>query len=344
MSCPDNGKGQFDLVSIQTRPEGGAQKKKFWRSLNEAAGIEDPKLQDDEFLNSPGSKFQINRRNALKLMGASAALAGLSACTKMPTERIVPYVNAPEGLVPGKPLFYASAMPWGGVAQGVLAWSFMGRPTKIEGNDKNPGSQGKANVFMQASVLDLYDPDRSQVLIHNGSVGGWSDFLVKTEELRAAHLRAKGAGLRILTGTVTSPTLGDQLHDLLTQFPQAQWHQYEAVSRDNARDGAQMAFGQIVETIYRFDQAERVVSLDSDFLFATPASVRYAWDFGNKRRVTGPDSKMNRLYVVEGAPTMTGVQADHRLPLRPSQVEAFARLLAVGLGVKAQGLGQPSIS
>ncbi|HEV2418592.1 MAG TPA: 4Fe-4S dicluster domain-containing protein [Terriglobia bacterium] len=342
MSCQDNGKGQLDLVSIRTRLEGGAEKK-FWRSLNEVAGIEDPNLRDNEFAGGPGSRFQINRRNALKLMGASAALAGLTACTKMPTEHIVPYVNAPEGLVPGKPLFYATAMPWGGVAQGVLAWSFMGRPTKVEGNDKNPGSQGKANVFMQASVLDLYDPDRSQVLIHNGSVSGWSDFLVETEELRAAHLRNKGEGLRILTGTVTSPALGDQLSDILKQFPQAQWHQYEAVSRDNVREGAQLAFGQIVETVYRFDQADRVVALDSDFLFATPASVRYALDFANKRRVAGPDSKMNRLYVVEGVPTMTGVQADHRLSLRPSQVEAFAGLLAAALGVKAQGLGQSSI-
>lgn len=346
MSSQENGKDQLvqlDLASIRARLDDGAEKQ-FWRSLEEASGGENLGVRDNEFSGGSGSRFQINRRNALKLMGASAALAGLTACTKMPVEHIVPYVNAPEGLVPGKPLFFATAMPWGGVAQGALAWSFMGRPTKIEGNDKNPGSLGKANVFMQASVLDLYDPDRSQVLIHNSSVGSWNDFLIKTQELRAAHLRNKGAGLRILTGTVTSPTLGDQLHDILTQFPQAQWHQYEAVNRDNVRDGAQMAFGQIVETIYRFDQADRVVALDSDFLFATPASVRYASDFANKRRVTDPNSKMNRLYVVEGAPTMTGVQADHRLPLRPSQVEAFARLLAAGLGVKAQGVGQPSIS
>ncbi len=341
-SSQDNGKGQLDLVSIRTRLEDGAGKK-FWRGLNEVAGIEDPKLRDDEFSSGAGSRFHINRRDAMKLMGASAALAGLSACTKMPNERIVPYVNAPEGFVPGKSLMYASVMPWAGVGQGVLAWSFMGRPTKIEGNDKGPSGMGKANIFMQASVLDLYDPDRSQVLIQNGNVGSWSDFLVKSDELRAAYLRNKGAGLRILTGTVTSPSLGDQLHDLLTQFPQAQWHQYEAVSRDNVRAGSQMAFGEIVETLYRFDQAERVVSLDSDFLFAIPASVRYAVDFASKRRVTGPDSTMNRLYVVEGAPTMTGVQADHRLRLRPSQIEAFARMLAAALGVKAQGLGEPSI-
>ncbi|MGH9396874.1 MAG: TAT-variant-translocated molybdopterin oxidoreductase, partial [Terriglobia bacterium] len=337
MSRKENGKGQLDLVSIRTQLEGSADKK-FWRSLGEVAGTPDAKSQqDNEFTSGAGSRFRINRRDAMKLMGASAALAGLTACTKMPLEKIVPYVNAPEGFVADKPLFYATTMPWGGVGQGVLAWSFLGRPTKIEGNNDHPGSMGKANVFMQASVLDLYDPDRSQVLIQDGRLGGWSDFLVRTQELRAAHLRNQGAGLRILTGTVTSPALGDQLHDILTQFPQAQWHQYEAVNRDNVRDGAQMAFGQMVETVYHFDQADVVFSLDSDFLFAIPGSVRYAYDFANKRRVTTPQSQMNRLYAVEAAPTITGVQADHRLRLRPSLVEPFARMLAAALGVNAQG-------
>ncbi len=335
---------RLDLVTIRTKLE---QQKgpEFWRNLGEVADTEGYK---NALERGPASALDqggsgVTRRDALKLMGASAALAGLAACTKLPLERIVPYVNAPEGVTPGKFLFFASTMPWQGVGQGVLLWSFMGRPTKVEGNNEHPGSLGKANVFMQASVLDLYDPDRSQVLIHNGQVGNWSDFLVQVDELRAAHLRDQGAGLRFLTGTVTSPALADQLNDLFKQFPQAKWHQYEAVNRDNAREGARMAFGEYVETVYRFDQAAIVVSLDSDFLFQHPASVRYANDFASKRRMPTPESAMNRLYAVEATPSVTGSQADHRLPLRPSQVGDFGRLLASALGVKVQGLGQPSI-
>ncbi|MGH9404749.1 MAG: TAT-variant-translocated molybdopterin oxidoreductase [Terriglobia bacterium] len=338
MSCKDSGSERLDLVSIQAKPATDASRK-FWRSLSELG--ESPDFKDRasrEF--SPGG-FRFNRRDALKLMGASTALAGLAACTKMPVERIVPYVNAPEGFIPDKALMYASVMPWYGAGQGVLVWSFMGRPTKVEGNNEHPGSLGRANIFMQASVLDLYDPDRLQVLMHNSQVAAWSDFLVATDEFRAAHLRNKGEGLRILTGTVTSPSLGDQLNDILKQFPQAQWHQYEAISRDNAREGARMAFGDYVETIYKFDQADVVVSLDSDFLMMHPAGVRYALDFSNKRRLTSPQSPMNRLYAVEGAPSVTGSQADHRLRLRPSQIAAFARSLAGALGVKGQG-GQTS--
>ncbi|HEX5482194.1 MAG TPA: TAT-variant-translocated molybdopterin oxidoreductase [Terriglobia bacterium] len=344
MSGQDNGKERLDLVSIRTKAD-SAPDGKLWRSLDELAGTEEyQKFADHEFpYGTEKSRLNINRRDALKLMGASAALAGLTACTKLPVEKIVPYVNAPEGFVPGKPLFYASTMPWQGVGQGVVVWSFMGRPTKVEGNNDQPGSLGKANIFTQASVLDVYDPDRSQVSMHNGYVGSWSDFLVEVDELRAAHLRNQGEGLRFLTGTVTSPTLGDQMHDLLKQFPKAQWHQYESITRDNAREGARMAFGDYTEVIYSLDQADVVVSLDSDFLFSHPAGVRHAVDFANKRRVTGPQSRLNRLYAVEGTPTITGSQAEHRLRLKPSQVEAFARILAGELGVKAQGIGQPSL-
>ncbi|MGH9356048.1 MAG: TAT-variant-translocated molybdopterin oxidoreductase [Terriglobia bacterium] len=344
MSSPGQANDRIDLVTIRTKLE--EQKgPQFWQSLGQLAETDEYK----SFLNQglvPGvaePRSGVNRRDALKLMGATAALAGLTACTKMPLEKVVPYVNTPEEFIPGKHLFFATTMPWQGTGQGILAWSFMGRPTKVEGNNENPGSLGKANVFMQASVLDLYDPDRSQVLLHDGRVGSWSDFLVQVDELRAAHLRNQGAGLRFLTGTITSPTLGDQLNNLLKEFPQAKWHQYEAVSRDYAREGARLAFGEYVETVYRFDQADVVLSLESDFLFQHPASVRYASDFGNKRRVTGTDSKMNRLYVVEAMPTVTGVQADHRLRLRPADVGAFARALASALGVKSQGLEQASL-
>jgi Fe-S-cluster-containing dehydrogenase component len=345
MSCNDNQHGTpgADLVSIQTERQAG-QAKKFWKEVERLADTEPYKRFLRNAFRREGEEPRggISRRDWFKLLGASAGLAGLAACTKMPLERIVPYVNPPEEFKPGNPLFFATSMPWGGVAQGVLAWSFMGRPTKIEGNVDHPGSMGRASVFMQGSILDLYDPDRSQVVVHEGMVAAWGDFLDVASQLRATHLRNKGAGLRFLTGTVTSPSLGDQMNDLLKQFPQAQWHQYEAVSRDNVREGARMAFGEYVETVYRFDQADVVVSLDSDVLFAVPGGVRYAWDFANKRRVNGPESPMNRLYAVEAVPTITGSQADHRLRLRASQVEPFARALAGALGVDVGGSGNQS--
>ncbi len=346
MSCNEhkNGEAEVELVSIRSQPE-EARARKFWKDVGRLGETEPYKRYLASAFRRDGEKERggISRRDMFRLLGASAALAGTTACTKLPLEKIVPYVNPPEEFKPDTPLFFATSMPWGGVAQGVLAWNFMGRPTKIEGNNLHPGSLGRANIFMQASVLDLYDPDRSQVLFQNGNVGAWGDFLVQVDELRAAHLRNKGAGLRFLTGTITSLSLGDQMNDLLKQFPQAQWHQHEAVSRDNAREGARLAFGEYVETVYRFDRADVVVSLDSDVLFAVPGGVRYAADFANRRRVTGPQSSMNRLYAVEAVPTITGTQADHRLRLRSSQVEGFTRLLAGALGVNVPGLGQPSV-
>jgi molybdopterin-containing oxidoreductase family iron-sulfur binding subunit len=192
-------------------------------------------------------------------------------------------------------------------------------------------------------VLGLYDPDRAQVVVHMGRVGDWSTFLTSVEERRAELLDVKGAGLRILTGTVTSPALADQIHSILGQFPQAKWHQYEPLSRDNVREGTKLAFGAYVNPVYHFDQADVIVSFDADFLSAGPGAVRYARDFADKRRITGPESTMNRLYVAETTPTVTGAMADHRAPMRARDVEAFARAVAEGLGIKgAAGSSTPA--
>jgi molybdopterin-containing oxidoreductase family iron-sulfur binding subunit len=351
----------LDLVQISAKLENSTQKR-VWRGLEELAGTpeyrdylacefpHDPRVAESGVHNGSGNgnpetgnpgnrqspignrQFEISRRNALKLMGASAALAGLTACTKMPTEKIVPYAQSqPEDFVPGKPLFYATAMPLAGYATGLLVESHMGRPTKVEGNPSHPASLGAANVFAQASVLGLYDPDRAQVVIYRGRIGDWSTFLTTMDQKRSDLLALKGAGLRLLTGIVTSPSLADQIRSVLAQFPQAKWHQYEPLSRDTVREGAKLAFGEYVNTVYHLDQADVIVSVDADFLSAGPGSVRYAHDFANKRRVTGPESTMNRLYVVESTPTSTGAMADHRLPLRASEVQNFALVLADGL-------------
>src|SRR3954452_25621691 len=198
---------------------------KYWRSLDELASTEEFRaFVEDEFPNrTPDWNDAGSRRRFLKLMGASIALAGATACTKQPTELIVPYVRQPEDFVPGKPLYYATSMSVAGIATGVLAESHLGRPTKIEGNPQHPGSLGATDAVTQASILTLYDPDRSQVVIHNGRINGWGNFITALNGARDAAAARKGEGFRILTGTVTSPTLAAQIQEFLTAFPAAKW-------------------------------------------------------------------------------------------------------------------------
>jgi molybdopterin-containing oxidoreductase family iron-sulfur binding subunit len=273
----------------------------------------------------------LSRRGFLQLLAASIAFAGLNGCqVRQPVETIVPYVRQPEEIVPGKPLFYATAMSLSGYALGLLVESHEGRPTKIEGNPNHPASLGATDVFAQASVLDLYDPDRSQTPLYLGEIRTWGDFLTDLRPQLTKQKDKQGAGLRILTDTVNSPTLGDQLKKLLVDFPQAKWHQYEPLNRDNAMAGVQMALGRFAETIYHFDKANVVVSLDSDFLMSGPGSVRYARDFMAKRR-----RDRNRLYVLETSVSNTGAVADHRIGIRPSEFELTVRQVATKVGASS---------
>jgi MoCo/4Fe-4S cofactor protein with predicted Tat translocation signal len=329
-------------ISALRSSTGPGEGRRLWRGLEELADTPEFRNHlENEFPhgpNDPGTKF--DRRDLLKVMAASAAFAGLSGCTKLPTQKIVPYVRQPEEIVPGKPLFYATAVTLNGVAIGVLVESHMGRPTKIEGNPDHPASLGATDVFSQASILGLYDPDRSRAVIHDGRIGSWSAF---QDALATALIGEKGnggAGVRLLTGTVTSPTLGDQINAFLKAYPSAKWVQYESVTRDNMQQGAKLAFGDPVNTVYRVDQAEVVVALDSDFLTSGAGCVRYQHDFASKRRVQGVESKMNRLYAVESTPTNTGAMADHRLRMKAGELEAFARALAQALGLN--GVAGPS--
>jgi molybdopterin-containing oxidoreductase family iron-sulfur binding subunit len=302
--------------------------RRFWQSLDELAETKDYRefLENEFPANAETSSDGINRREMLKLAAASAALAGLSACTKLPTEKIVPYVKPPEEIIPGRPLFYATSMPLAGVSAGLLVESHMGRPTKIEGNPDHPGSLGGTDVFAQSAALTLYDPDRSQTVMREGHIGSWGAFVTAMGNARS-QLSPKGASLRILTETVTSPSLAAQIRALLAEFPEAKWHQYEPCGRDNEREGARLAFGKPVNTIYRFDKADVIVSLDSDFLTSGPGHVRYARDFSRRRAMEGPASSLNRLYVFESMPTSTGAMADHRFPLRSSEIANFANQL-----------------
>src|SRR5438128_1081189 len=328
--CPGK-KDKLDLVQVQADIE-KKNGPEFWRSLEELAGKpEFREMMHREFPKGASEWIDaVSRRGFLKLMGSSLALAGMTACTKQPFEPIVPYVRQPEEVVPGRPLFFATAFTLGGYATPLLVESHMYRPTKIEGNDQHPASSGGTDVYAQASILDMYDPDRSQNILHLGDISSWSELVGALQGPLSSQKAVNGSGIRILSRSFSSPTLADQMQQVLKRFPQAKWHFYEPVNRDNVYAGAQMAFGQPVETIYKLDAADVIVSLDADFLSAGfPGQTRYARDFAKRR---DPDSgQMSRLYVVVSAPSATGAKADHRQPRPASEIEPFARALALDL-------------
>jgi molybdopterin-containing oxidoreductase family iron-sulfur binding subunit len=337
----NNSENHLDLAAVRQRLD-SASGREYWRSLEQLAGT--PEFEDllhREFPRqaigwSEDENPAEGRRNFLKLMGASLALAGLTGCTRQPTEHIVPYVRQPEELIPGRPLFFATAATLGGVANGVLVESHEGRPTKMEGNPEHPATLGACDVFSQAAVLQLYDPDRAQAATLNGEIGGWGDFFGAFRGLLAAQKGKNGAGLRILTETVTSPTMAAQIKAIQKTYPSAKWHQWEPAGPHSGRAASQQAFGQAYNTYYDFSKADVVVSLDSDFLASGAASLRYARQFSLRRRVSADKTTMNRLYVVEPMPTPTGAKADHRMPLRAGDVEEFTWALATTVQV-AQG-------
>ena len=324
-----NSREPLNLAAVRAKLD-RADGRQYWRSLSELA--ETPEFQHMLHREFPEGASEwlgeLNRRSFLKMAAASLALAGLTACTKQPVHEILPYVKQPEELMLGEPLYYATSMLFGGYATGVLAKSREGHPIKVDGNAEHPASLGGSSIWMQASILDLYDPDRSQTVMHNGEISTWASFLVDLNQLVHEHEANGGEGLRFLAETVTSPTLAAQLNGLLKRFPKAKWHTFDPISRDNVREGARMAFGSPVETHYRFDRAEIILSLESDFLSSHPQHLRYAREFIDARRVSGGKKTMNRLYVVESTPTITGMTADHYLALASGDIEEFARAVA----------------
>lgn len=306
----------------------------YWRSLEELAQTpEYRQLQQGEFPpHADEPPDDASRRRFLQLMGASFALASAAGCTVQPTEQIVPYVKPPADVVLGKPQFYATAMPLGGAALGLLVESREGRPIKVEGNPDHPASLGATDVYAQASVLTLYDPDRARTATYLGDISTWSTFLDAVRAALDEERGQGGAGLRILTETVISPTLAFQFSQLLGEFPAARWHQYEPLNRDQALAGAQIAFGQPLNPLYRLAQADVVLTLDADFLSCGPAHLRYAREFA-QRRHPNPSLPLSRLYAIESTLTNTGAVADHRLRVRPSEIEGLAQALAARLGV-----------
>ena len=309
--------------------------REYWRSLEEL-------LETEDFREHLHREFRVpidsglDRRELLTLMGASIALAGLTGCVRQPTEKVFPYVKAPEEIVPGDTLQYATAHIHGGYARGILAESYEGRPIKIEGNALHPASLGGTDVFMQAFILNLYDPDRSQAMTERGEIRPWSSFLAAARLALEKERPGRGAGLRFLTGAVTSPTLKSQLSAVLAAFPDAKWVSWEPVGRENVLEGARLAFGERLEPQPAFEKADVILSLESDFLGSGPAMPRTVRDFASRRRK--PDG-INRLYVVESTPTLTGARADHRRPMTPAQIEEFARAVAAAVGAGTASAG-----
>jgi MoCo/4Fe-4S cofactor protein with predicted Tat translocation signal len=318
----------MQLADIRTRLA-GLEGRSYWRSLEELAETPEFRQYVEREFPVQASEFTdpAGRRNFLKLMGASLALAGVSACTRQPDEALVPYVRQPEEIVPGRPLFFATAMPQGGVGLPLLAENHMGRPTKLEGNPEHPASLGATDVLAQASVLTLYDPDRSRTVLNQGDVRTWGNFTDALSRALGPQRTSGGAGLRVLTEPISSPSLLAQMAAFQANFPQARWHQWDPVY-GTVQGGAPSA-----QAIYRFDRADVVVSLDADFLGFGPAAVRYAKDFSSRRRLGTPEDQLNRLYAIESAASVTGAAADHRHAVRPRQVHACANALAAALGV-----------
>lgn len=319
----------------------GKRGRALWRTLGELA--RDPEvtaLLQREFPGLPPmaealAEARLGRRRLLELMGASFALGGLAACgpTTVPDEA-VPYVELPPGLVPGVARRFATAVTRGGFADGVLVTHQMGRPIRVEGNPDHPASLGALDPVIQASILDLYDPDRSQTVLSGGRIASANAFVTAvTERMDALAVRG-GQGLRILSGAVTSPTLAAQMTALRQRFPEMQWHRWEADGRDTLRAGATLAFGRAVDTVPHLDRAKVILAIDSDLLDAAPGHLRHARDFARRRRAAeeGDAERMSRLYAVESVPTLAGARADHRFAARPDEIERAVRALAGELG------------
>lgn len=301
-------------------------RERFWRSSADLRG-ELGDLHDGEFMpgasDRPGSS---SRRDFLRIMGASMAMAGLAACRR-PVEQVLPYTRQPEEIVPGEPLYYATGMPYRGVLRPVLVRSHEGRPVKIEGNPEHPMSRGASGAFEQASILNLYDPDRSQRVLRGGVGAEWRDFVQFAQELDGA------VRIGVVAPPASSPTIQALRGRLAARFPALQWVTYAPEGADLSRMALRTEAGGVARPVYRFSEAEVIVSLDSDFLGPTEVNLLYnAAEYAQNRRMASPEDSPGRLYVIESAYSLTGGMADHRKRLRSSDIPAFAQAMAARLG------------
>jgi molybdopterin-containing oxidoreductase family iron-sulfur binding subunit len=314
----------------------------YWRTLEELA--ETPEFA--AAVESEVPRFRdvlgaFDRRRFLQLMAASMALGGLSACGPEPNPRqLLPYVEQPPGIVPGRSRYYATATTCNGYATGVLVAHQMARPVKVEGNPDHPASLGAASGIMQATILTLYDPRRAQSIVGNGQIDTWESFVTALYERRDRLLAHGGEGLRLLIGNVTSPSLAAQITALQQQFPAMRWHQWEPLHRDNEFAASQRTFGRPVERVFDVGAADVIFAVESDLISAVPGWLAYARQFAARRRPDETGGQMSRVYAIESTPTLIGAKADHRLPMRPEQILDGMRHLAAAVGAGPQEWAQ----
>jgi len=312
--------------------------KTYWRSLGELAGSEESRLFREREFPEGASELTdgMSRREMLTLIGATLSIAGLASCRR-PVEHIVPYVQAPEEVIPGVPRRYATTMPFGRAAYGLVVESHEGRPTKIEGNELHPTSMGRSSVRMQAAILGLYDPDRAGSVLRNGQSSVWADFVKEWAELEKAHLADGGASLALLTQSFSSPTLARLLAAFKARFPQAKVATYESVSDENVLE----ATGGLTPVLH-IDKADVIVALDADLFATDPDNVRHIAGFSAGRARGTSGGTMNRLWVVEPVMSLTGAMADHRAAVASARIGDVAR--ALGSGGSVEGIDDRSLA
>ncbi|MGB8537908.1 MAG: TAT-variant-translocated molybdopterin oxidoreductase [Acidobacteriaceae bacterium] len=324
----------------------GQTGKKYWRSVDELADT--PAFREAVQREFPSQAAEwidpVSRRGFLKVMSASLALAGLAGCTKQPDEQIYPYVKEPEDLVLGRPVYFATAMPFNTGAVPLLVKSDAYRPIKLDGNPEHPVNRGTSDPLSQGALLDLYDPDRSQRVSYRGEIREFAAFLAAFRAMLSDKKASGGAGVYILSDTVTSPTLAAQWKAAQQNYPNTKWLQWDPVNRDSAYSASKTAFGDYYDAQYRLQDADVIVSLDADFLSSIthPGFLRLAADYAGRRKLADQNSTMNRLYAVESVSTTTGFKAEHRLALRAGDIGPFAAALAAAVGAGGSSSQSPS--
>ncbi len=306
---------------------------KYWKSLDDLA--DSPNFRtwlEREFPQGAAEIEGVDRRNFMKIMGASFALAGfgLSGC-RAPTQYVLPYSKQPERVIPGVPLYYASSMPTGWDNIPLVVETHEARPTKIEGNPSYTGYRGATDIYGQASVLDLYDLDRAR-WSHTKNERRLSRAAVRDliAKVRKTYADNGGEGLVFLANCSTSPTRARLVRKLKEELPRAVWAEYEPIRFDRAEQALERFTGKRVRPVADFSKAKRVLAIDSDFMHTDAGHLASARGFAEARRVNKADeaSRMNRLYAVESNYSVTGASADHRLRLASSQMTAFLALVA----------------
>src|SRR6188768_2463987 len=347
-SISDKSKKRLSVLSnVSAAPTsvaaGDTSKPTYWKSLAELeqspeflelAAREFAAPLEQEPPNSPG------RRRFMQIMGASMSLAGLDAC-KWREDKILPLSRRPEGTIPGSSRYFATAMELNGNAVGLYASSYDGRPIKIEGNPAHPDSLGAAGAFHQATVLGLYDPDRSSSVVNGAGAArkesSWAEFGKALGELSTALRTSAGAGLRVLAERSSSASLAEQKRRLLVAFPQAKWVTFEPTAFDGPRAGSVLAFGKAHRSHYAFDAAKVVVTFDADVVHPTfPAGLANARALTKNR--TPEAGEMSRVYAIESCVSLTGGIADHRLAVKAGLIKAIAAYLDGAVSAKAHAL------